>query len=138
MVNILAWLLPLVLYGVLGTVVVLVAVICSVAIWWLRQMVSLLPWLSLALAPVFWGYAVLQFRQPTWVGVCALAGVVFFWAELMLELCPSRQEARRFRAARLGSSTAPAGEGARPPEVARQEGVQRVSGAHEGRLHHGC
>jgi hypothetical protein len=139
MVNILAWLLPLVLYGVLGTVVVLVGVLCGVAIWWLRQASSLLPWLSLGIAPCFLMYAVYLSLKPTWVGVLVLAGVVFFSVELILETSPSGQDVRRSRAARLGSSTAPVEEEARPREVARQEkGVQWASGAHEGRLHHGC
>lgn len=107
MSSVLAWLLLLLLDGVLGTVVVLVLVMCAVAIWWLRQAPALLPWLSLALAPVCLGYAILQFQHPRWVAVLVLAGVVFFSVQLVLETCPSRQTVRRFRAARQMSLPTP-------------------------------
>ena len=83
------------LYLVLATVVGMDAIMCGIAIWWLRQAASPIPWLSLGIAPFFLVYAMYLFQKPTLIEVLVLAGAVFFSAQLTMEVCPSRQQAAR-------------------------------------------
>lgn len=87
------------LYLVLATVVGMIVVMGSIAIWWLRQAASPIPWLSLGIAPFFLVYTLYLFQKPTLIEVLVLAGAVFFNTQLVMETCPSRQQAARARAA---------------------------------------